>query len=188
MTASMEFGLFDHIEGIPGTSMHQLLRDRIELVKMLDGAGFRGYHVAEHHGTDLCLAPDQEIFLAAAAEATSQIRVGPMVKLLPLHHPLRVLEDICVLDQLTGDASSTASGEASPRSSTSGSTATGSTPTIASRKRSRSSFRACAPAGSIRREGSTTASRPSTSRCRPTSSRTHRSGIRATRSPRAASG
>ena len=98
----MEFGLFDHIEGIPGTSMHQLLRDRIELVKMLDAAGFTGYHVAEHHGTDLCLAPDQEIFLAAAAEATSQIRLGPMVKLLPLHHPLRVLEDICVLDQLTG--------------------------------------------------------------------------------------
>ena len=82
--------------------MHQLLRDRIELVKMLDAAGFTGYHVAEHHGTDLCLAPDQEIFLAAAAEATSQIRLGPMVKLLPLHHPLRVLEDICVLDQLTG--------------------------------------------------------------------------------------
>ena len=98
----VEFGLFDHIEGIPGTSMHQLLRDRIELVKMLDAAGFTGYHVAEHHGTDLCLAPDQEIFLAAAAEATSQIRLGPMVKLLPLHHPLRVLEDICVLDQLTG--------------------------------------------------------------------------------------
>ena len=98
----VEFGLFDHIEGIPGTSMHQLLRDRIELVKMLYGAGFTGYHVAEHHGTDLCLAPDQEIFLAAAAEATSQIRLGPMVKLLPLHHPLRVLEDICVLDQLTG--------------------------------------------------------------------------------------
>ena len=98
----MEFGIFDHIEGIPGTSMHQLLRDRIELVKMVDAAGFTGYHVAEHHGTDLCLAPDQEIFLAAAAEATSRIRLGPMVKLLPLHHPLRVLEDICILDQLTG--------------------------------------------------------------------------------------
>ena len=98
----MEFGLFDHIEGIPGTSMHQLLRDRIELVKLLDANGFSGYHVAEHHGTDLCLAPNQEIFLAAAAEATTRIRLGPMVKLLPLHHPLRVIEDICVLDQLTG--------------------------------------------------------------------------------------
>jgi alkanesulfonate monooxygenase SsuD/methylene tetrahydromethanopterin reductase-like flavin-dependent oxidoreductase (luciferase family) len=98
----VEFGLFDHIEGIPGTSMRQVLRDRIELVKLLDANGFSGYHVAEHHGTDLCLAPNQEIFLAAAAEATTRIRLGPMVKLLPLHHPLRVIEDICVLDQLTG--------------------------------------------------------------------------------------
>ena len=34
----MQFGIFDHIEGIAGTSMHQLLRDRIELVKMADAA------------------------------------------------------------------------------------------------------------------------------------------------------
>jgi alkanesulfonate monooxygenase SsuD/methylene tetrahydromethanopterin reductase-like flavin-dependent oxidoreductase (luciferase family) len=98
----VQFGLFDHIEGIAGTPMRQLLRDRIELVKMADAAGFAGYHLAEHHGGDLCLAPNQEIFLAAAAEATTQIRLGPMVKILPLHHPLRVIEDICVLDQLTG--------------------------------------------------------------------------------------
>ena len=44
----MQFGIFDHIEGIAGTSMHQLLRDRIELVKMADAAGFVGYHLAEH--------------------------------------------------------------------------------------------------------------------------------------------
>ena len=98
----MQFGIFDHIEGIAGTSMHQLLRDRIELVKMADAAGFVGYHLAEHHGSDLCFAPNQEIFLAAAAEATKQIRLGPLVKLLPLHHPVGIIEDICVLDQLTG--------------------------------------------------------------------------------------
>ena len=69
---------------------------------MADAAGFAGYHLAEHHGTDLCLAPNQEIFLAAAAQVTDPIRLGPMVKLLPLHHPLRVIEDICLLDQLTG--------------------------------------------------------------------------------------
>lgn len=98
----MQFGIFDHIEGMAGTPMHQLLRERIELVKMADAAGFYGYHLAEHHGTDLCMTPNQEIFLAAAAEATKQIRLGPMVKILPLHHPIRVIEDICVLDQLTG--------------------------------------------------------------------------------------
>jgi alkanesulfonate monooxygenase SsuD/methylene tetrahydromethanopterin reductase-like flavin-dependent oxidoreductase (luciferase family) len=97
----VQFGIFDHIEGIPGTSMSQLFRDRLDLVKMADQAGFHAYHLAEHHGTDLCMAPNQEIFLAAAAQVTSTIRLGPLVKILPLHHPLRVIEDICVLDQLT---------------------------------------------------------------------------------------
>jgi alkanesulfonate monooxygenase SsuD/methylene tetrahydromethanopterin reductase-like flavin-dependent oxidoreductase (luciferase family) len=99
---SPKFALFDHIEGIPGTSMQQLLHDRIELIKLLDRSGFAGYHLAEHHGSDLCMAPNQELFLAAAAQATSQIRLGPLVKVLPLHHPLRIIEDICVLDQLSG--------------------------------------------------------------------------------------
>ena len=99
---TVQFALFDHIEGISGTSMHRLLRDRIDLVKMADQAGFSGYHLAEHHGSDLCLAPNQEIFLAAAAEATTQIRLGPMVKLLPLHPPVGIVEDICLFDQLTG--------------------------------------------------------------------------------------
>ncbi len=98
----VQFGIFDHIEGIPGTGMGQLLRDRLELIKMADQAGFHAYHLAEHHGTDLCMAPSQEIFLAAAAQVTSTIRLGPLVKILPLHHPLQVIEEICMLDQLSG--------------------------------------------------------------------------------------
>jgi alkanesulfonate monooxygenase SsuD/methylene tetrahydromethanopterin reductase-like flavin-dependent oxidoreductase (luciferase family) len=99
---TVQFGIFDHIEGIAGTSHRQLLKDRIELIQRADEAGFTGYHLAEHHGSDLCLAPNQELFLAAAAQATENIRLGPMVKLLPMHHPVQVVEDICVLDQLSG--------------------------------------------------------------------------------------
>jgi alkanesulfonate monooxygenase SsuD/methylene tetrahydromethanopterin reductase-like flavin-dependent oxidoreductase (luciferase family) len=99
---SAKFALFDHIEGIAGTSMQKLLADRLELIKIADEGGFAGYHLAEHHGSDLCLAPNQEIFLAAATQVTKNIRLGPLVKILPLHHPLRVIEDICLLDQLSG--------------------------------------------------------------------------------------
>ena len=99
---TIQFGIFDHIEGIEGTSHQQLLQDRLELIKMADAGGFSTYHLAEHHGSDLCMAPNQEIFLAAAAQATTQIRLGPLIKILSLHHPLRVIQDICVLDQLSG--------------------------------------------------------------------------------------
>jgi alkanesulfonate monooxygenase SsuD/methylene tetrahydromethanopterin reductase-like flavin-dependent oxidoreductase (luciferase family) len=95
------FGIFDHIEGIPGTPTPQLLKDRLDLIKMADEAGFAGYHLAEHHGSDLCMAPNQEVFIAAASQVTKNIRLGPMVKLLPLHHPVQIIEDMCVVDNLT---------------------------------------------------------------------------------------
>ncbi len=95
------FGIFDHIEDIPGTPTPQLLRDRLDLIKQADEAGFAGFHLAEHHGSDLCMAPNQEVFIAAASQITKNIRLGPMVKLLPLHHPVRIIEDMCVVDNLT---------------------------------------------------------------------------------------
>jgi len=96
------FGIFDHIEGIPGTSTERVLKDRLDFVRMADEAGFAGYHLAEHHGSDLCLAPNQELFVAAASQITERIRMGPMVKLLTMHHPVSLIEDMCVADNLTG--------------------------------------------------------------------------------------
>ncbi len=102
MTAAVPtFGIFDHIEDIPGTATSQLFKDRLALIKMADEAGFAGYYLAEHHGGDLCMAPSQEVLIAAASQVTKHIRLGPMVKLLPMHHPVRIIEDMCVLDQLT---------------------------------------------------------------------------------------
>jgi alkanesulfonate monooxygenase SsuD/methylene tetrahydromethanopterin reductase-like flavin-dependent oxidoreductase (luciferase family) len=98
----LTFGIFDHIEEIPGTPTDQLFRDRLELIRLADEAGFESFHLAEHHGSGLCLAPNQELFVAAASQITTSIRLGPMVKLLPLHHPVRIIEDMCVADQLTG--------------------------------------------------------------------------------------
>jgi alkanesulfonate monooxygenase SsuD/methylene tetrahydromethanopterin reductase-like flavin-dependent oxidoreductase (luciferase family) len=96
-----KFGIFDHLEEIPGTPTSQLFKDRLTLIEMADRAGFGGYHLAEHHGSGLCMAPGQELFIAAASQVTRDIRLGTMVKLLPMHHPVRIIEDMCVLDQLT---------------------------------------------------------------------------------------
>jgi alkanesulfonate monooxygenase SsuD/methylene tetrahydromethanopterin reductase-like flavin-dependent oxidoreductase (luciferase family) len=101
MTTPATFGIFDHIEDIPGTPTWKLFQDRIDFIKMAEEAGFVGFHLAEHHASDLCMAPNQESFMGAAAQATSTIRIGPLVKLLPLHHPVRIIEDMCTLDQLS---------------------------------------------------------------------------------------
>jgi hypothetical protein len=42
------------------------------------------------------------VYLAAIAQRTRRLRFGPLVYALALHHPLRVLEEICILDQMSG--------------------------------------------------------------------------------------
>src|SRR6185312_15438157 len=42
------------------------------------------------------------VFLAAVAQRTRRLRFGPLVYTLALHHPLRVIEEVCMLDQISG--------------------------------------------------------------------------------------
>jgi alkanesulfonate monooxygenase SsuD/methylene tetrahydromethanopterin reductase-like flavin-dependent oxidoreductase (luciferase family) len=95
------FGLFDWIDR--GTApLHQLYEERLQLLEAADAAGFFGYHLAEHHATPLGMAPSPALFLSAAAQRTRRIRLGPLVYLLPLYHPLRLIEEVCMLDHLSG--------------------------------------------------------------------------------------
>jgi alkanesulfonate monooxygenase SsuD/methylene tetrahydromethanopterin reductase-like flavin-dependent oxidoreductase (luciferase family) len=95
------FGLFDWVDRRQGP-LGQLYEDRLRLIEAADAAGFAGYHLAEHHATPLGMAPSPSVFLAAAAQRTRRIRVGPLVYLLPLYSPLRLIGEICMLDHLSG--------------------------------------------------------------------------------------
>ena len=97
----MKFGVFDYIEG-SDEPLHKTYEERITLVQALEAAGFYGYHLSEHHSTPLSMTPSPSIFLAAAARETSRIRLGTLLYLLPLYHPLRLLEELCMLDHLCG--------------------------------------------------------------------------------------
>jgi alkanesulfonate monooxygenase SsuD/methylene tetrahydromethanopterin reductase-like flavin-dependent oxidoreductase (luciferase family) len=98
---SMRFGVFDHMDRA-AVPLDQFFSDRLRLVQAYDRAGFYGYHVAEHHATPLGVAPSPGVWLAAVAQQTKQLRFGPLVYLLPLYHPLKLLEEICMLDQMSG--------------------------------------------------------------------------------------
>jgi alkanesulfonate monooxygenase SsuD/methylene tetrahydromethanopterin reductase-like flavin-dependent oxidoreductase (luciferase family) len=98
---TVEFGVFDHMDRGPG-SLSELYESRLRLVEEYDRAGFYGYHVAEHHSTPLGIAPSPSVFLSAVAQRTKRLRFGPLVYLLPLYHPLRLIDEICMLDQMSG--------------------------------------------------------------------------------------
>ena len=95
------FGLFDWIDR-GETPLHQLYEERLRLLEAADAAGFLGYHLAEHHATPLGMAPSPSLFLTAAAQRTRNIRLGPLGYLLPLYDPLRLIEEVCMLDHISG--------------------------------------------------------------------------------------
>jgi alkanesulfonate monooxygenase SsuD/methylene tetrahydromethanopterin reductase-like flavin-dependent oxidoreductase (luciferase family) len=99
----INFGVFDHIERTSSEGpLRQLYEERLRLVEAYEQAGIWGYHVAQHHATPLGMAPSPNLFLAAAAQRTRNIRLGTLVYLLPFYSPLRLIEEICMLDHMTG--------------------------------------------------------------------------------------
>lgn len=97
----LNFAVFDHLDS-SGAPLGTFFEDRLRLIEAIERAGFAGYHLAEHHSTPLGLAASPSVFLAAAIQRTRTLRLGPLVYVLPLYHPLRVYEEICMLDHMSG--------------------------------------------------------------------------------------
>ena len=97
----MKFGIFDHLDR-SDLPLHEYYEARLKLVEFYDRNDFYAYHIAEHHQTPLGMAPSPSVFLAAVAQRTRRLRFGPMIYALPLYHPIRMIEEICMLDQMSG--------------------------------------------------------------------------------------
>ncbi len=96
----MKFGVFDHVDdsGLPLADHYDM---RLKLVEALERLGFDSYHTAEHHGTTLGYAPSPSVYLSAVAQRTRRLKFGPLVYLPALYHPMRLAEEICMLDQMS---------------------------------------------------------------------------------------
>ena len=98
----MQFGVFDHIEPVQGIPLSEIYELRLKQLEAFDQSGFYAYHLAEHHTPAVhSLAPSQSVFLAAASQRTRDLKLAPCVYVLPLHHPIRLVEEISMLDHLS---------------------------------------------------------------------------------------
>ena len=84
-----------------GEELSVQYENRLTLLEACDRAGFYCYHLAEHHQTPLGLASSPSVFLAAAAQRTRTLRLGALVFTLSVYHPLRILDEVCMLDHLS---------------------------------------------------------------------------------------
>jgi alkanesulfonate monooxygenase SsuD/methylene tetrahydromethanopterin reductase-like flavin-dependent oxidoreductase (luciferase family) len=96
----MKFGIFDYIDR-RDEPPSKTFDDRLALLAAAENRGFYGYHLTEHHATPLSYTPSPTVYLAAAARETSRIRLGALLFLLPLYNPLRLIEELCMVDHLS---------------------------------------------------------------------------------------
>jgi limonene 1,2-monooxygenase len=81
--------------------MLQFRRD-LDFVEQLDKLGYDEFWCGEHHSSGWEMIASPEMFLAAAGERTSRIRLGTGVVSLPYHHPFNVAQRMVQLDHMTG--------------------------------------------------------------------------------------
>ncbi len=98
----MQFGVIDHMDFGYASSIQTHYENRLRLLEVCDRAGFYGYHVTEHHCTPLGGCASPSVFLAAAAQRTKRLRLGTLVYALTTHHPVRLAEEIGMIDQMSG--------------------------------------------------------------------------------------
>ena len=97
----VQFGVFDWVEFSDEEPPTRIYDERLALAGKAEELGFCTYHVAEHHFTPLGGSPSPSLWLAALARETSTIRIGPLVYLLPLYNPLRLIAEIAMIDHLS---------------------------------------------------------------------------------------
>lgn len=89
---------FDMRNPQPGTPKEALYAAAIEMAAWADHVGFDVVELSEHHGADDGYLPSPVVLASAIAARTKNIRIRLTMVTLPFNHPLRIAEDIAVLD------------------------------------------------------------------------------------------
>jgi alkanesulfonate monooxygenase SsuD/methylene tetrahydromethanopterin reductase-like flavin-dependent oxidoreductase (luciferase family) len=80
----------------------EVYRHELRLADLTEPLGFDSAWAIEHHFTDYTMCPDPVQFLTWLAGRTTRIQLGTAVIVLPWHDPIRVAEQVSVLDHVSG--------------------------------------------------------------------------------------
>ena len=81
---------------------YDLYQEELKLADMAEPLGYDSLWSLEHHFTGYNMVPNQTQMLSYFAARTKRVQLGSAVIVLPWHNPVRVAEDIALLDVLSG--------------------------------------------------------------------------------------
>jgi alkanesulfonate monooxygenase SsuD/methylene tetrahydromethanopterin reductase-like flavin-dependent oxidoreductase (luciferase family) len=99
----IDFALWDAVGGYmeAADQMADVYDEHIRLAQQIEADGWHSYFVIEHQNSPVGRITAPTVFLTAVARATSRLRIGAMMWQLPLYHPLRLAQEVAMLDQLS---------------------------------------------------------------------------------------
>lgn len=101
--AGLKFSIFsvvDHHPRLP-RDVATFYAENLDQCVLAEELGYEQYWIAEHHFHEYGAVPNPAVFLAACAQRTSRILLGPAISVLPFRDPLLVAEDYAMVDLLS---------------------------------------------------------------------------------------
>jgi alkanesulfonate monooxygenase SsuD/methylene tetrahydromethanopterin reductase-like flavin-dependent oxidoreductase (luciferase family) len=84
---------------VPLNSVYQTALERFAI---MDRTGYDAVWLAEHHFSSFSVCPSVHMMGTMAAARTTRLRIGTAVSLAPFYNPLRLAEEVALLDVLSG--------------------------------------------------------------------------------------
>ncbi|HEX3537011.1 MAG TPA: LLM class flavin-dependent oxidoreductase [Stellaceae bacterium] len=84
------------------TDLTTVFARALERIEIMDRSGYDAVWLAEHHFSDFSVCPSVHMMGTLAAARTKRLRIGTGVSLAPFYHPLRLAEEVALLDILSG--------------------------------------------------------------------------------------
>lgn len=94
----MKFGVFSLMQWPEDRSQSDVYRNELEQLALAEDQGYDAAWLAEHHFSRYGIGPSIHLTAANLAARTERIRIGTAVTVLPFFHPLRVAEEVAMLD------------------------------------------------------------------------------------------
>src|SRR5438034_6257232 len=98
----MRFGTYYFLQAPPALAHAEVFRREIEQMAWTEELGFDSLWLTEHHFIEYGLSVSPTVLAAAAAMRTRRVRIGLAAAILPFHDPIRLAEELAMVDILCG--------------------------------------------------------------------------------------
>jgi len=83
-------------------SLRSIYDTALERIAVMESTGYDAVWLAEHHFSSFSVCPSVHLMGTMAAARTKRLRIGTAVSLAPFYNPLRLAEEVALLDVLSG--------------------------------------------------------------------------------------